>query len=114
MPARGVVRDPRGKGRPRGTSTSRALGPRRSRASHENGRSVPMSSRNGSSWVVVVVAGPAPGGAATSFAQEPEKTFAERAKEYWGKVVSGMESGAKAAGDEYHKLKTEAAEATGP
>jgi len=29
-------------------------------------------------------------------------------------VVSGMESGAKSAGDEYHKLKAEAAEATGP
>ena len=72
-----------------------------------------MSSRN-RSWGLVIVVVVALGGAATAAAQEPEKTFAERAKEYWEKVVSGMESGAKSAGDEYHKLKAEAAEATGP
>jgi hypothetical protein len=48
-------------------------------------------------------------------AQDPsDKTFLERAKEYWSKVVSGMESTAKTAGDEYGKLKSEAAKATGP
>lgn len=64
------------------------------------------------SWAVAIVAGLTLGGSATAVAQE--KTFSERAKEYWEKVVAGMESGAKSAGDEYHKLKAEAAEATGP
>jgi hypothetical protein len=47
-------------------------------------------------------------------AQEPERTFSERVKEYWEKAIAAMESGAKSAGDEYHKLKAEAATATGP
>jgi hypothetical protein len=79
----------------------------------ETARSVPMSNRNGS-WGLAIAAGLVLGGAANAVAQEPEKTFSERAKEYWEKAVAGMESGAKSAGDEYHKLKAEAAEATGP
>ena len=52
---------------------------------------------------------------APAFAQEKsEKTFAERAKEYREKIVASMESTAKAAGDEYHKLRSEATKATGP
>jgi hypothetical protein len=52
------------------------------------------------------------GSFAQSFAQE--KTFAERAKEYRDKIVASMESTAKAAGDEFSKLKSESTEATGP
>jgi ElaB/YqjD/DUF883 family membrane-anchored ribosome-binding protein len=63
-------------------------------------------------WGVAIVAGLAVGIPTSASAQE--KTFSERAKEYWEKVVSGLESGAKSAGDEYHKLKAEAATATGP
>ena len=52
---------------------------------------------------------------APGLAQEPaEKTFSERLKEYWAKLVAKMETSAKAAGDEYHKLKGEAAKASGP
>jgi polyhydroxyalkanoate synthesis regulator phasin len=48
-------------------------------------------------------------------AQEPtEKTFSKRLSEYWDKVVAKMESSAKTARDEYHKLKDEAAKASGP
>ncbi|HKI16938.1 MAG TPA: hypothetical protein VKA15_03620 [Isosphaeraceae bacterium] len=48
-------------------------------------------------------------------AQEtPEKTVGERLTEYWEKMVAKMESGAKAAGDQYHKLKDQAAKASGP
>jgi hypothetical protein len=86
-----------------------------------------MSNRDGSSrglatgsrpWGVRIVAGLALGlalaGPSLARAQEAEKTFSERVKEYWEKVVAAMESGAKSAGDEYHKLKAEAATATGP
>src|SRR5258708_3856532 len=52
---------------------------------------------------------------AGAFAQEETgKTFLERAKEYRDKIVAGMESTAKASGEEYRKLKAEAATATGP
>jgi polyhydroxyalkanoate synthesis regulator phasin len=48
-------------------------------------------------------------------AQDPaQKTISERLKEYWAKLVARMESSSKAAGDEYHKLKDEAARASGP
>lgn len=63
-------------------------------------------------WIVAIVAGLALGSSASAPAQE--KTFSERAREYWERVVAGLESGAKSAGDEYHKLKSEAATATGP
>ncbi len=63
-------------------------------------------------WCVAIVAGLALGISASASAQE--KTFSERAREYWEKAIAGMESGAKSAGDEYHKLKAEAATATGP
>jgi uncharacterized protein YicC (UPF0701 family) len=43
-----------------------------------------------------------------------EKTVGERLREYWEKVIARMESRAKAAGDEYHKVKDEAARASGP
>ncbi|MGP0066785.1 MAG: hypothetical protein ACLQGP_24740 [Isosphaeraceae bacterium] len=43
-----------------------------------------------------------------------EKTVSERVKEYWEKLTAKMESGAKAAGDEYHKLKDAAAKESGP
>ena len=43
-----------------------------------------------------------------------EKTVGERLKEYWDKMIAKTESGARAAGDEYHKLKDEAAKASGP
>jgi ElaB/YqjD/DUF883 family membrane-anchored ribosome-binding protein len=59
-----------------------------------------------------IVAGLALGISTSATAQE--RTFSERAKEYWEKVVAGLESGAKSAGDEYHRLKSEAATATGP
>src|SRR5262249_5612224 len=48
-------------------------------------------------------------------AQEPSgKTAAEHIKEYWEKLIAGMESAARATGEEYHKLKDEAARASGP
>ena len=48
-------------------------------------------------------------------AQDPaEKTFSERLKEHWAKLVTKMESNARSAGDQYHKLKDEAAKASGP
>ena len=48
-------------------------------------------------------------------AQEPEgKTVSEHIKEYWDKLVAKTESSAKAAGEQYHKLKDEAARASGP
>jgi uncharacterized protein YicC (UPF0701 family) len=43
-----------------------------------------------------------------------KKSISEHFKEYWDKVLAKMESGAKAAGDEYHKVKEEAAKASGP
>jgi len=43
-----------------------------------------------------------------------EKTVGERLNDYWEKMIAKMESGAKAAGDEYYKLKDEAAKASGP
>jgi polyhydroxyalkanoate synthesis regulator phasin len=47
--------------------------------------------------------------------QEPEgKTVKEHLKEYWDKLVAKTESSARAAGDEYHKLREEAAKASGP
>ena len=52
---------------------------------------------------------------APAIAQEPEgKTVREHIKEYWDKLVAKMESGARAAGEQYHKLKDEAAKASGP
>lgn len=65
-------------------------------------------------WGVAIVAGLALGGPALARAQERERTFSERARDYWERVVAGLESGARSAGDEYHKLKAEAATATGP
>ncbi len=48
-------------------------------------------------------------------AQEAEqKTFGERLRDYWHRTVNRMESGARAAGDEYHKVRDEAARASGP
>jgi hypothetical protein len=44
---------------------------------------------------------------------QAEKTFAERAKEYRDKIVASMEASARAAGDEFTKLKSDAAKATG-
>ncbi len=46
--------------------------------------------------------------------ESTEKTVGERLKEYWDKVIAKLESGAKTAGDEYHKLKEEAKKETGP
>jgi hypothetical protein len=43
-----------------------------------------------------------------------DETVGERIKEYWAKAVAKMEAGAKATGDEYHKVKDEAAKASGP
>ena len=43
-----------------------------------------------------------------------DETVGERLKEYWAKAIAKMESGAKATGDEYHKVKEEAAKASGP
>jgi hypothetical protein len=43
-----------------------------------------------------------------------KKSISEHLKEYWDKVLAKMESGARAAGDEYHKVKEEAAKASGP
>ena len=45
--------------------------------------------------------------------EKSEQTFAERARAYRDKIVASMESTAKAAGDEYHKLRSEATKATG-
>jgi polyhydroxyalkanoate synthesis regulator phasin len=48
-------------------------------------------------------------------AQEPAaKSVGERIKESWEKLIAKMEASAKAAGDEYHKLKDEAAKESGP
>lgn len=47
--------------------------------------------------------------------QESEpQTFRERIGDYWHRTVNRMESGARAAGDEYLKVKDEAARASGP
>jgi uncharacterized phage infection (PIP) family protein YhgE len=55
------------------------------------------------------------GGRAPVAAQDAsDETVGERLKEYWAKVIAKMESGAKATGDEYHKVKEEAAKASGP
>jgi hypothetical protein len=55
------------------------------------------------------------GVAAPVVAQETaEKTVGERLNQYWEKIIARMESGANAAGNEYHKLKDEAAKASGP
>ncbi len=55
------------------------------------------------------------GATATAPGQEAdEKKVGERVKEFWGKMVAKMEAGSKSAGDEYHKLKDEAASASGP
>ncbi|MHB1556846.1 MAG: hypothetical protein ACYC61_05110 [Isosphaeraceae bacterium] len=55
------------------------------------------------------------GTTAPALAQESEpKTFRERIGEYWHRTVNRMESGARAAGDEYLKVKDEAARASGP
>ncbi len=56
------------------------------------------------------------GGATRVVAQEAteKKTIGEHLKEYWDKLVAKMESSARAAGDEYHKAKEEAARASGP
>jgi chromosome segregation ATPase len=45
---------------------------------------------------------------------QEKKTVSERIKEYWHELIAKLESGTKAAGDEYHKLKEEAAKASGP
>ena len=67
------------------------------------------------SVVIAILAMASWGVIAPVVAQEPaEKTFNERLKEYWAKLVAKMESGARSAGDEYHKLKDEAAKASGP
>ncbi len=55
------------------------------------------------------------GGRAPVVAQETtDKTVGERLKEYWDKLIAKLESGAKSAGDEYHKVKEEAAKESGP
>jgi uncharacterized protein YicC (UPF0701 family) len=55
------------------------------------------------------------GATAPAMAQEPEgKTVREHIKEYWDKLVAKMESGSRATGEQYHKLKDEAARASGP
>jgi ElaB/YqjD/DUF883 family membrane-anchored ribosome-binding protein len=64
------------------------------------------------SWGVLIVTGLALAGSASALAQE--KSFSERVKDYWERVVTGLESGAKSAGDEYHTLKSRADTATGP
>jgi uncharacterized protein YicC (UPF0701 family) len=46
--------------------------------------------------------------------ESPEKSVSEHIKDYWDKIIATTESSAKAAGDEYHKLKDEAAKASGP
>ncbi len=52
---------------------------------------------------------------ASVVAQETaEKTFGEQLKDHWDHLIARMDSSARAAGDEYHKLKDEAAKATGP
>jgi hypothetical protein len=55
------------------------------------------------------------GGTAPVAAQDAaDETVGERLKEYWAKAVAKMESGARATGDEYHKVREEAAKASGP
>ncbi len=71
-----------------------------------------MSNQHSAARGLFMVVGLALGSQACAVAQD--KTFSERAKEYWENVVTGMESGAKSTKDEYHKLKAETAGATGP
>jgi hypothetical protein len=67
------------------------------------------------SVLAAIVAAVCSGVTAPVVAQAPDqKTFGERIKEYWAKLVAEMESNAHAARDEYHKLKDEAARASGP
>jgi hypothetical protein len=57
----------------------------------------------------------APGAFAPVLAQETSgKTFVERARESRDKIVASMESAARAAGDEYSRLRSETARAKGP
>ena len=67
------------------------------------------------SLVFATLALASPGVTAPVVAQEPEgKTVREHIKEYWDKLVAKMESGSRAAGEQYHKLRDEAAKASGP
>ncbi len=67
------------------------------------------------SLVVAALAMISSGVTAPVVAQEAaEKTFSQRVKEQWDKLVAKMESASRSAGDEYHKLKDEAARASGP
>ncbi len=77
---------------------------------------VKWSSFGGRALIFATVAMVALGAAPRAFAQDsPEqKSVSEHLKEYWDKLIAKMESGARAAGDEYHKVKEEAARASGP
>jgi polyhydroxyalkanoate synthesis regulator phasin len=43
-----------------------------------------------------------------------DRTVRQRIKEYWDRLIAKAESSARSAGDEYRKLKDEAAKASGP
>ena len=76
---------------------------------------VPRFSFGRQSLVFATLAIVACGVTAPVVAQETaEKTVGERLKDYWDKLIAKMESSSKAAGDEYHKLKDEAAKESGP
>jgi uncharacterized protein YicC (UPF0701 family) len=67
------------------------------------------------SLVLATLAFASLGVTATVAGQETaDRTVRQRLKEYWEKLIAKAESSAKAAGDEYHKLKDEAARASGP
>ena len=46
--------------------------------------------------------------------ESSHKTIREHIKEYWDKVLAKAEAKSRAAGEQYHKLKDEAARASGP
>jgi uncharacterized protein YicC (UPF0701 family) len=62
------------------------------------------------SMIVAAVCSAIPAGAQDA----QDKTAGERIKEEWQKLIAKAESGAKSAGDEYHKLRDQAARASGP
>jgi polyhydroxyalkanoate synthesis regulator phasin len=75
----------------------------------------PWSSFGRQALVIATLAIVTWGVTAPVMAQEvAEKTVGERLKDYWDKLIAKMESSARAAGDEYHKLKDEAAKESGP
>jgi hypothetical protein len=77
---------------------------------------VRLSSFGRNSLVLATLAVASLGVTATVAGQEEtaDRTVRQRLKEYWDRLIAKAEASARATGDEYHKLKDEAAKASGP